>query len=89
VVQAVGVEFGAVDHVVSVGVDLSEEIFKVSLEGLPAESFSIFELAVQPSFELPSLQTVVSVDVVAEEDVFDERAAVYLHSKIIISNQWC
>ena len=69
-------EFFPVDHVISVGVDLVEKVLKVFLDGVPPEGFSAFEALSEPSFELASLEEVISVDIVTEEDLFDEGVAI-------------
>ena len=66
------VEFLSVDLVVAVGIDSAEELVKVLLRDLIGESTLVVESAGEPLLEFRALETVVTVEIVAHEDILDK-----------------
>ena len=66
--------------IVSIDINLSEEVLEVPLDGPSIECLSVLELASNPSLEFSSFKGIVSIEVVAKEDLFDKGVAIVFHS---------
>ena len=65
--------------VVSVGIDFWEKLVEVVERGPSIEDPSVLETTSQPCFELASFQSIISIDVMTQEHIFNEGSAVDVH----------
>lgn len=79
VLEAIVVQLPPVDLSIIVGVYLREELLEFPLDHLLIEEFMLLQLLSDPCLELPLLEDVTTVLVVAQEDVFDEAFAKCVH----------
>ena len=82
-INAVIIKLPTIDLVVMVRIHLLEKALEVFLNHFPVKESCALELISDPGFEFISLENIIAVEIVLDEDVFNEAPAVSVHQNIL------